>query len=62
MVSRHMTELFGEIVGIIAAGLPGVQMTTEQVPDGPKLSTFCLPYFFDEDDALSTAPNEVPNE
>jgi len=57
-----MTELFGEIVGIIAAGLPGVQMTTEQVPDGPKLSTFCLPYFFDEDDALSTAPNEVPNE
>jgi hypothetical protein len=50
-VSRHITELFGELIGILGESAVS-EVVTEQVPDGPKLSTFSLPYFFDEDDAL----------
>ena len=57
-VSRHITELFGEIVGMMTGGLGDLEMTTEHVPDGPKLSTFCLPYFFDEVDAWPSSPSD----
>lgn len=54
-VSRHITELFGELIGILGESAV-TELFTEQVPDGPKLSTFSLPYFFDEDDAFPAPP------
>ncbi len=54
-VSRHIAELFGELIGILGESAVS-EVVTEQVPDGPKLSTFSLPYFFDEDDALPAPP------
>lgn len=51
VVSRNITELFGELIGILAEDIIE-DPTTVEIPDGPKLSTFTLPYFFDEDDAL----------
>jgi hypothetical protein len=48
-VSRHITELFGELIGMLGQDAVS-DVVTEQVPDGPKLSTFSLPYFFDEND------------
>ena len=50
-VSRDITELFGELIGILGEHVVG-QVTTVQIPDGPKLSTFSLPYFFDENDSF----------
>ena len=50
-VSRHIAELFGELIGILGESAVS-EVVTEQVPDGPKLSTFSLPYFFDENDRL----------
>jgi hypothetical protein len=50
-VSGYITELFGELIAMLSENIVS-QMVTEQVPDGPKLSTFSLPYFFDEKDAL----------
>jgi hypothetical protein len=57
-VSRHITELFGAIVGMMTEGLSDLGMTFEHVPDGPKLSTFCLPYFFDEVDEWPSSPSD----
>jgi hypothetical protein len=54
-VSRHITELFGELIATLSENVVG-EMVTEELPDGPKLSTFSLPYFFDEDDALPVPP------
>jgi hypothetical protein len=51
-VSRNITELFGELVGMLGENAVD-SVTTEQVPDGPKLSSYSLPYFFDENDFLS---------
>jgi hypothetical protein len=48
-VSDHITDLFGELIAALSEGVVG-EVATEELPDGPKLSTFCLPYFFDEDD------------
>jgi hypothetical protein len=53
-VSRHITELFGELIAMLGEGAV-TEMITEQVPEGPKLSSFCLPYFFDENDAWPVA-------
>jgi hypothetical protein len=50
-VSGHITELFGELIAMLAESAVN-ELVPEQVPDGPKLSTFSLPYFFDENDAL----------
>jgi len=50
-VSRDITELFGDLIGILSKDACG-QITIEQIADGPKLSTFSLPYFFNENDAL----------
>ena len=58
-VSRHIAELFGELIATLCENVVG-QMVTEQVPDGPKLSTFCLPYFFDENDTLPVPPRGTP--
>jgi hypothetical protein len=55
-VSRDVAELFGSLIGILAEDAVST-VTTMQIPDGPKLSTFCLPYFFDEDDALPVPPS-----
>jgi hypothetical protein len=55
IVSRNITELFGELIAMLGEGVVS-QVTTEQIPDGPKLSTFSLPYFFDENDALPPPP------
>jgi hypothetical protein len=58
-VSRHITELFGELIGMLGESAVG-ELVTEQVPDGPKLSTFSLPYFFDENDAWPERPLQTP--
>jgi hypothetical protein len=52
--SHNITELFGELIGILGEGVVG-NVVTEQIPNGPKLSTFCLPYFFDESDTWSSS-------
>jgi hypothetical protein len=54
-VSRHITELFGELIATLSENVVS-QVVAEQVPDGPKLSTFSLPYFFDENDNLPAQP------
>jgi hypothetical protein len=50
-VSRDITELFGDLIGILSKDACS-QITMEQIADGPKRSTFSLPYFFNENDAL----------
>ena len=50
-VSRAITELFGDLIRILSEEACG-QITIEQIADGPKLSAFSLPYFFNENDAL----------
>jgi hypothetical protein len=54
-VSGHITELFGELIGMLGESAVS-EVVTEQLPDGPKLSSFSLPYFFDENDALPARP------
>ena len=58
-VSRDMTELFGEMIGLLGEDVV-VSCPTETLPDGPKLSQFSLPYFFDENDQYSVT--QVPGE
>ena len=50
-VSRDITELFGQLIAFLSEDAVE-EVTTQQVPDGPKISTFSLPYFFDEVDTL----------
>jgi hypothetical protein len=47
-VSRDMTELFSELIVLLGEDVVG-SVSTETIPDGPKLSTFTLPYFVDFD-------------
>jgi hypothetical protein len=54
-VSRDMTELFGELIALISEDVVD-SVSTETLPDGPKLSTFSLPYFFDENDRPPAGP------
>ena len=54
-VSRDMTELFGELIGLLGEDVVE-SCPTETLPDGPKLSQFSLPYFFDENDTCLNAP------
>jgi hypothetical protein len=51
-VSRDITQLFGSLINMLAEGL-GSALSTEKIPDGPKMSTFSLPFFFDENDIAS---------
>ena len=48
-MSRDMNELFGELIGLLGEGVIDL-VSTVTLPDGPKLSEFSLPYFFDEND------------
>lgn len=52
VVSRKLTELFGHLMSAIIETIPDLEWEIEQLPNGPKLSEFCLPYFFYEDDHL----------
>jgi hypothetical protein len=56
-VSGRITELFGDLIGMIVMTSVGedVETSTVEIPDGPKISAFTLPYFFDENDALPAA-------
>jgi hypothetical protein len=45
-VSRDMTELFSELIALLGEDVVD-SVSTETIPDGPKLSTFTLPYFVD---------------
>lgn len=53
-VSRQITSLFGELIASIVSTSIGddLEVTVTEIPDGPKLSTFWLPYFFDENDTF----------
>jgi hypothetical protein len=46
-VSGHITELFGQIIALIVMTSIGedVETTIVEVPDGPKISSFRLPFF-----------------
>jgi hypothetical protein len=48
-VSRDITELFNELIGMLGEAAVS-EVIEEQMPDGPKLKTFLLPYFFDMTD------------
>jgi hypothetical protein len=49
-VSRDITKLFGELMWLLGESVVD-PVSTEKLPDGPKLSEFSLPYFFlDEND------------
>ena len=52
-VSRDITELFSQLISILGEQAVS-DMIEEQIPDGPKLSSFSLPYFFDENDSWPT--------
>jgi hypothetical protein len=57
-VSRSITVLFSHLISDIAtARIPDPEVITENLSDGPKISAFCLPYFFDEDDDWVQAGN-----
>ncbi|QOZ07838.1 hypothetical protein [Bradyrhizobium sp. CCBAU 51765] len=50
-VSKNITTLFSWLISdIISAYVPEPELKTEKLEDGPKLSGFALPYFFDEDE------------
>jgi hypothetical protein len=49
-VSRDITELFGQLMGVIMEKcLPDLETQIENHPDGPQLSTLSLPYFIEFD-------------
>ena len=50
-VSKNITTLFSWLISdIVTAYVPEPEVKIEQFDDGPKLSEFALPYFFDEDE------------
>jgi hypothetical protein len=50
-ISRHLTTLFSVLIAeIMTRRAPEVEVKTETCANGPKLSEFALPYFFDEDE------------
>jgi hypothetical protein len=45
--TRNLTCLFDELIAALVETIPDLEhATTEELPDGPELSKFCLPYFF----------------
>ena len=56
-ISGSVTELLGDLIGLIVMTSIGedVETSTVQIPDGPKISSFVLPYFFNENDSLPAA-------
>ena len=61
-VSGRITELFSDLIGLIVMTSIGedVETSTVEIPDGPKISAFSLPYFFDENDTL--LPRRMPSQ
>ncbi|GLH80314.1 hypothetical protein SSBR45G_52230 [Bradyrhizobium sp. SSBR45G] len=58
-VSKNITILFSWLISdIVSAYIPDPVVKTEKFEDGPKLSKFALPYFFDEDEEDWTAEYE----
>ena len=50
-VSRNLTTLFSILISdIMVKHVPDPEVKTENFANGPKLSEFELPYFFDEDE------------
>ena len=50
-VSKNITTLFSWLISdILTAYVPEPAVKTQKFDDGPKLSEFALPYFFDEDE------------
>jgi hypothetical protein len=50
-VSKNITTLFSWLISdIVTAYVPEPEVKIEKFDDGPKLSEFALPYFFDEDE------------
>jgi hypothetical protein len=50
-VSKNITTLFSWLISdILTAYVPEPEVKTEKFDDGPKLSQFTLPNFFDEDE------------
>lgn len=50
-VTRNITFLLNDLIAAIAStflstDIPSPEMTDEEIPEGPKLSEFSLPYFF----------------
>jgi len=46
--TRNLTCLFDGLIAVITMSIPDLeQPTTEELPDGPELSRFSLPYFFE---------------
>jgi hypothetical protein len=58
-VSGSITELFGDVIGLIVMTSIGEEVKTSivEIPNGPKISSFVLPYFFDENDNLPATQN-----
>jgi hypothetical protein len=55
-VSKHITTLFSWLISdILTTYVPEPEVKTVKFDDGPKLSEFALPYFFDEDEDDWTA-------
>jgi hypothetical protein len=54
-VSREITILFGEIISKIVTDSIGqdVEHSIVEIPCGPKISKFSLPYYFDENDSMN---------
>jgi len=59
LVSGQITVLFGELIASLVATSIGddLEVAVVDVANCPKISTFELPYFFDEDDALPPVGN-----
>ena len=54
LVSGQITNLFGELIASLVATSIGddIEAVVVDVPDCPKISSFDLPYFFDENDMI----------
>jgi hypothetical protein len=56
-VSRDITELFGQLIAMIAQSMPNLKTHSKNHRDGPKLSTLTLPYFIDFDAVVKSRPD-----
>jgi hypothetical protein len=51
-VGNQVTELFGHAIYQIVSTMPDLETVTMDMPDGPKLSQYCVPFFVDENDVF----------
>jgi hypothetical protein len=61
-VSGHITALFGELIASLVTKSIGddLEVSVVDIPGCPKISTFDLPYFFEENDALAPLTKDEP--